>query len=73
MMQGRDYTLGGGRLGIFVLQDTELRPLFCEDWRCRGGGGSGRWGLDADLLDDFGQIDPVLVLLAGKAPHAPGC
>ena len=32
MMQGRNYTLGGGRLGNFVLQDTELRPLFCEDW-----------------------------------------
>ena len=24
--------MGGGRLGNFVLQDTELRPLFCEDW-----------------------------------------
>ena len=61
--------MGGARLGFFVLKDTELRPLFCGDWHCLGGGGRSGWTLAADLLDDSAKLflhnDSVVALLAG--------
>ena len=44
-----------GKNSSFVLQDTELRPLFSGDWHRHGGGWhcDGAWVLAADLLDNF--------------------
>ena len=74
MLQSQDCTVGGARL-----QDSELWPLFCGAWNCRGEGRSWWWWLDSGcwLLDDFGQnyfcmIWPCDDVLAGKTSTATG-